>query len=603
MADNTRNQTQIRDAEDRLNTRMEEPFMELGSSLQQNLAAMFQRHEQSCATGSGNSPRPYSCHTRLARLDFPRFNGDNGAYVKSIGLEKFPSWEHYIQILINRFGAVCDDPMADLMKLRQKGNVTTYHEDFDAIVARLDLPEAHQLSCFLGGLKMEVQMMVRMFQPTTVMKAFSLAKMYESANNTISQSKTFSKIPTPSTVSKPPLLPNPPKTPATKSLTPAYMSERRAKGLCYFCDEPFTPAHSLTHKKLQIHVLEMEDTTDSDEDTPPDTEPRESNHVEPLISVNALTGVTSYRTMRVTGQFKKKPLHILIDSGSTHNFLDIHMAKKLGCKIDSMDPLHVTVADGTRVQINSMVKKFSWLLQNASFRSDIMLLPLGCCDMVLGIEWLITLGDITWNFEKLTMEFVLHGRRHVLGGASFTGLKTIQKQQLQKTLSARVHISMLQLCDREEGLLLHSLSTHADSISIPDSIDKLLLDFEDVFQVPTNLSPKRAEHDHRIPLIQGTNPVNKSPTDYRELNKETVKNRFPIPLVDDLLDELYGSRIFSKIDLRSGYNQVRMANEDRHGVAEMTDVVTKMAWHGGMMWRRHDGRYMHGSNGRPWQKS
>lgn len=57
------------------------------------------------------------------------------------------------------------------------------------------------------------------------------------------------------------------------------------------------------------------------------------------------------------------------------------------------------------------------MIQNTSFSSDIMLLPLGCCDLVLGVEWLVTLGDISWNLDKLTMEFVTQGRRHVLRGA------------------------------------------------------------------------------------------------------------------------------------------------------------------------------------------
>ena len=114
-------------------------------------------------------------------------------------------------------------------------------------------------------------MLVRMFQPNSVRRDFTLAKMHEATTVHGYVTKSWNKQSKPEASSKPPLLPTPPKTisktqdipktkqQAFKTLTPTYISDRRAKGLCYFCDEPFTLEHGLSHKTLQLHVMEVDE--------------------------------------------------------------------------------------------------------------------------------------------------------------------------------------------------------------------------------------------------------------------------------------------------------------------------------------------------------
>lgn len=125
----------------------------------------------------------------------------------------------------------------------------------------------------------------------------------------------------------------------------------------------------------------------------------------PQVSVSAVTGISDFSTMKVRGTHAKKIMFVLLDSGSTHNFLDVQMAEKLGVHTRTAGLTKVTVADGSKLSVKGMVDQFQWGFQGTTFQSDFMIIPLGGCDMVLGVQWLRTLGDITWNLDKLEMSF------------------------------------------------------------------------------------------------------------------------------------------------------------------------------------------------------
>jgi len=230
MAEATRSSQAVKEMEERISARMDSHFMELAASLQQTLTLslketmqewIYQKIEDDNSSRVIRSQSPaYVCGTRLARIDFPRFNGESvnqwiyqcenyflidntpdefkvklaivylegktlqwhTALGKSCSNSSLPSWQEYKKQLIDRFGDICDDPMAELMRLRQKRSVGEYHEEFDAIITGLNLTQEYILSCFLGGLKKDIQMMVRMFPPDSLQRAFALARMYEAAS-------------------------------------------------------------------------------------------------------------------------------------------------------------------------------------------------------------------------------------------------------------------------------------------------------------------------------------------------------------------------------------------------------------------------------------
>ena len=102
------------------------------------------------------------------------------------------------------------------------------------------------------------------------------------------------------------------------------MDERRAKGLCFWCEEKYTPNHKC--KKRQAFVMQLIVEGIEDEEGVGKREIEEEVVTDVQLSLSAMWGIQEAQTMRIIGEYGKKKLHILVDTGSTHNFLTARMA-------------------------------------------------------------------------------------------------------------------------------------------------------------------------------------------------------------------------------------------------------------------------------------
>lgn len=352
-----------------------------------------------------------------------------------LSVRKSVDWAEFVVDLSARFK---DDTTFNVVeqfnKLHQTDSLETYIdelEDLSSVVLQHhhSIPDEYILESFVGGLKPGVKPFVKALKPTTISAAVEIARLQEETLKALQPKSTkFSPF---SSKPLPPLLPTPslptqnPTPFSTFKLTPKnaknfkyipadVRAEKIAKGLCYYCDQPYSRNHKCQFQEPQLFTVEIAANTgqqaDIDEDSENDVD------IEPLISVNAPSENQNFQTMRVQGKVKDKLFHILVDSGSTHNFLDLTLAKKLGCNIESILSQAVGVADGNHLQCQHVCKCFQWSMQGQHFEADVLLISLGGCDMVLGVQWLTTLGPICWDFKALMMEFMLNGNQFVLKG-------------------------------------------------------------------------------------------------------------------------------------------------------------------------------------------
>ncbi|CAH9093858.1 unnamed protein product [Cuscuta epithymum] len=241
-----------------------------------------------------------------------------------IGSKKRLKWKHFIADVNARFKDNLSNKVVERFNsLKHTGLLKTFIDEFETLKAAMiqrnpKLPSSYFLDCFLAALKPTVKSFVKAFNPKNMAEAIEIARLQDEtveAFTVQAKSANFQKI----ALNKP-ILPTPnqpPKTvinPYKSSGTPvprrfvsaSERAEKRAKGLCYYCDQPYNKEHVCNHKGTQFFLVEITGNQ-LEEDKEEEIITQEGNveynmqEEEPLISFHAINGYADYRTMRLNG--------------------------------------------------------------------------------------------------------------------------------------------------------------------------------------------------------------------------------------------------------------------------------------------------------------
>lgn len=140
------------------------------------------------------------------------------------------------------------------------------------------------------------------------------------------------------------------------------------------------------------------------------------------ICLSALAGNNSgMNSMLVRGIRKNRSLIVLVDSGSTHSFIDAQAVKDTGHVPIYNPPMRVALADGNCVMCNASCARFSWKMQGKQFQKDLRIIQLGRCDIALGNDWMKKYNPTKFDHEKKCVTIGRKGNKTILHAIPETG--------------------------------------------------------------------------------------------------------------------------------------------------------------------------------------
>ncbi|GJY69987.1 putative reverse transcriptase domain-containing protein [Tanacetum coccineum] len=308
----------------------------------------------------------------------------------------------------------------------------------------------------------------------------------------------------------------------------------------------------------------------------------------------------------VTGTFLLNNCYasMLFDSGADRSFVSTTFSALLDVTPTTLDTSYaVELADGRISETNIVLRGCTLGLLGHPFDIDLMPVELGSFDVIIGMDWLAKYHALIVCDEKVVR--IPYGNEVlIIRGDSCDGgskLNIISCTKTQKYIEKGCQVYLAQVTSKKA----EDKSEEKRLEDVP-----IVREFPEVFPEDLPGLPPTRQVEFQIDLVPGAAPVARAPyrlapaemqelsaqlqelsdkgfirpssspwgapvlfvkkkdgsfrmcIDYRELNKLTVKNRYPLPRIDDLFDQLQGSRVYSKIDLRSGYHQLRVREED-----------------------------------------
>ncbi|GJT62670.1 putative reverse transcriptase domain-containing protein [Tanacetum coccineum] len=248
---------------------------------------------------------------------------------------------------------------------------------------------------------------------------------------------------------------------------------------------------------------------------------------------------------------------VLFDTGADRSFVSTAFSSQIDITPSTLDHYYdVELADGIIIGLNAIIRGCTLNFLNHPFNIDLMPVELGSFDIITGMDWL---AKSDWGNET---------RLNIISCT-----KT-QKYMLKGCPIFLAHVTTKETEDKSEKKRLEDVP--------------IVLDFPEVFPKDLSGLPPTRQVEFQIDLIPGAAPLSdkgfirpsSSPwgalglfvkkkdgsfrmcIEYRELNKLTMKNHYQLPRINNLFDQLQGSIVYSKIDLRSGYHQLRVCEED-----------------------------------------